>query len=176
LGAGIVHVAVLLLLPLLSQRDAWTRFSAAAEPFAVTRIDAAAPDGPVIPALDPFFMVSACRFDLSQGPLVVSAQGQAPFWSASVIGANGAHLFSFNDQAREEAALSFIVLTPAQMAGREVVAPPEGADGPVETPAIFAEVGVDQGMVVVRAFAPDDSFRADASVFLDSLNCAPEPE
>jgi len=176
LGAGIVHVAVLLLLPLLSQRDAWTRFSAAARPFAATRIDAAAPNGPVVPALDPFFMTSACRFDLSEGPLVVGAQGRAPFWSASVIGPDGANLFSLNDQAREEAGLGFVVLTPAQMAGREVVTPPEGTDAPAEAPVIFAEVGVDQGMVVVRAFLPDDSFRADVSAFLDSLSCAPEPE
>lgn len=176
LGAGIVHVAVLLLLPPLSQRDAWTRFSAAAEPFTVARIDAAAPNGPIIPALDPFFMVAACRFDLSQGPLVVSAQGRVPFWSTSVIGVDGANLFSFNDQARDAPGLNFVVLTPAQMAGREVVTPPEGADEAAEAPAIFAEVGVEQGMVVVRAFVPDDSFRADASAFLGTLSCAPEPE
>lgn len=176
LGAGIVHVAVLLLLPMLSRQDAWTRLSAVAEPFAVTRIDAGAANGPVIPALDPFFMVAACRFDLGQGPLVVNAQGQVPFWSASVVGADGTHLFSFNDQARQQAALAFMVLTPAQMAGREMVMPPQGADGPAETPTIFAEVGVDQGMVVVRAFVPDESFRADVSGFLESLSCAPEQQ
>lgn len=174
-GAGLVHGAVLLLLPVLGQRDAWTRFSAVAQPFATVRLDAGGANGVVIPGLDPMFMVAACRFDLTQGPLVVAANGRVPFWSASVIAPDGRNLFSLNDRVRDGGALGFVVLTPAQMAERAVVPPADGeTDEPVAATAIFAEVRVDQGMVAVRAFVPDESFRGAVEAFLSSLSCSTE--
>ena len=63
-GAGIVHIVVLLLLPQFSERDAWSRLAMAADLYRVVRIDANAGQPPVVETLDPLFYAAACRFDL----------------------------------------------------------------------------------------------------------------
>ena len=66
-GAGIVHIAVLLMVPDFSERDAWSRLAQASDFYKVTRLDAEAGGPPVVKSVDPLFFAAACRFDLSDG-------------------------------------------------------------------------------------------------------------
>ena len=68
-GAGIVHISILLLLPLFSDRDAWSRLAAAADLYVVTAADGSDGSAPTVEAPDPFFRAVACRFDLEDGPV-----------------------------------------------------------------------------------------------------------
>jgi uncharacterized membrane protein len=163
-GAGIVHIAILLMLPSYSQRDAWSLLSRQANYYAITRLDP--PDAPpVIAAMDPLFDAAACRFDLRDGTLHMTGRGDVPYWSMSVYDRAGQNIFSMNDRSSTDGALDFVVATPEQMIDLRNALPPE------YNRAVFVEADVDEGVVVVRAFAPDESWEPTVTRYLASLNC-----
>ncbi|TIL83163.1 MAG: DUF1254 domain-containing protein, partial [Mesorhizobium sp.] len=140
LGAGIVHIIVLLLAPEFSERNAWSRLAMASNLYRMTRLDAEAGGTPVVKSVDPLFYAAACRFDLSDGMVRVKAPGNVPFWSVSVYDRSGHNIYSFNDHSATGRVLDSIVLTPAQMIEiRKDL--PEELQG-----AIFVEAPIDEGM------------------------------
>ncbi|CCV05148.1 conserved hypothetical protein [Mesorhizobium metallidurans STM 2683] len=164
LGAGIVHIIVLLLVPEFSERDAWSRLAMASDLYKMTRLDAEAGGAPVVKSVDPLFYAAACRFDLADGMVRVKAPGNVPFWSVSVYNRSGHNVYSFNDRSTT-GLLDSVVLTPAQMIEvRKDL--PEELQG-----AIFVEAPIDEGIFVIRAFVPDDSWKPTVSRFLDRGSC-----
>ncbi|MBN9074332.1 MAG: DUF1254 domain-containing protein [Rhizobiales bacterium] len=168
LGAGIVHIAVLLMLPEFSERDAWSRLGPDSDIYAVHRIDG----GPAAEVLrgfeDPLFYVSACRFDLEDGFAHIKAPGGAPFWSASVYGRNGRNLYSFNDRTATNGALDFVVVTPAQMIDIRKELPPALVS------SVFVEADIGQGIAVVRTFVPDRTWADKAAALHSGMTCRQE--
>ncbi|TIM27833.1 MAG: DUF1254 domain-containing protein [Mesorhizobium sp.] len=165
LGAGIVHIIVLLLAPEFSERNAWSRLAMASNLYRMTRLDAEAGGTPVVKSVDPLFYAAACRFDLSDGMVRVKAPGNVPFWSVSVYDRSGHNIYSFNDHSATGRVLDSIVLTPAQMIEiRKDL--PEELQG-----AIFVEAPIDEGMFIIRSFVPDDSWKPTVSRFLEQSSC-----
>lgn len=165
-GAGIVHIAVLFLIPEFSERDAWSRLSMEAGLYRMVRIDTQAGETPVATPADPLFYASACRFDLGEGLIHVAAPGKAPFWSVSVYDRGGQNVYSFNDHTSNSQALDFVVLTPDQMIELRKALPE-----PFER-SVFVEIPIDEGIVVIRSFVPDPSWRKAVSGFLSAVSCA----
>jgi len=165
LGAGIVHIIVLMLVPVFSERDAWSRLAMASDLYKMTRLDAEAGGAPVVKSVDPLFYAAACRFDLAEGMVRVKAPGNVPFWSVSVYDRNGHNFYSFNDHTATGGVLDTVVLTPAQMieVRKEL---PEDLQG-----AIFVEAPIDEGIFVIRSFVPDDSWKPVVSRFLEQSSC-----
>ncbi|MDX8440419.1 DUF1254 domain-containing protein [Mesorhizobium australafricanum] len=165
LGAGIVHIVVLFLVPEFSERDAWSRLAMASDLYRMTRLDAEAGGAPVVKSVDPLFYAAACRFDLADGLVRIKAPGDVPFWSASVYDRNGHNIYSFNDHNANGEKLDAVVLTPAQMIDvrRDL---PEDLQG-----AIFVEAPIEEGIFVVRAFVPDESWKPIVSRFLEQSAC-----
>lgn len=167
-GAGIVHIAVLLLLPQFSERDAWSSLAEAADVYKAVRIDAADGSPPIVKAVDPLFHAAACRFDLDEGPVRLSAPGAVPFWSVSIYNRAGQNVYSFNDRATEKGALDFVVLTSEQMIEVRKAMPEDFQK------SIFVQVPVGEGMVVIRSFVPDPTWEEATSEFLARVACAKE--
>ena len=167
-GAGIVHIAILLLLPSYSERDAWSRLSEMADVYGVTPLDVPAGEKPIIRSADPFFKAVACRFDLADGIAHIEADGDVPFWSASVYDRNGQNVYSFNDRTQTGPSLDFAVMTPAQIVEvrKEL---PAALDQ-----AVFVEASLGEGIVVVRAFVPDESYSSIVATFLRTVSCGVE--
>jgi len=168
IGAGIVHVAILLLLPTMSPRDAWSRLAAQADLYQttpyVTDSDVAGPAG----IADPYFQAVACRFDLGEGVAHVQGSGVVPFWSASVYDRSGQNIYSLNDRSAKDEQLDIVILTPAQMVDMRK-APLEELEN-----AVFVETPIDEGIVVVRGFAPDQTWVRKVADFLGAIDCVPE--
>lgn len=164
-GAAIVHIVVLLLVPQFSERDAWSNLAMKADFYTMTRLDARPGSPAPIKSIDPSFYAAACRFDLADGMVQVTAPGSVPFWSVSVYDRNGHNIYSFNDRSATKGQMDAVVLTPAQMI--EVrKALPDGFEG-----SIFVEAPIDEGIVVLRAFVPDESWRPTVAKFLDQSSC-----
>ncbi len=165
LGAGIAHIVILLLVPSFSERDAWSRLAMVAGPNKVVRLDKEIGGTPVVKALDPSFYEAACRFDLNEGVVRIDNAGKVPYWSASVYDRSGQNIYSFNDRTATDGTLDFVVLTPAQMIDLRKELPTEFEK------SIFVETPIDEGIVVVRVFVPDNSWKPTVSRFLDGINC-----
>jgi uncharacterized membrane protein len=165
-GAGAVHAIVLLLLPHFSERDAWARLEANAGFYEFTRISGeGAP--PVIHAVDPFFDAVACRFDLSEGAVHVQAAGHIPFWSVSVYNRRGQNIYSLNDRAQTPGDLDLVLVTPAQMIELRKNVPKEFEK------SVFVEADVGQGIVALRGFVPDATWKDAVARYLDGTKCTP---
>ena len=164
-GAGIVHIAVLLLVPTFTEQNAWSRLADSSDLYQVTRVDAGGTPIPMSGSIDPLFQAAACRFDLADGVLHVHAEGRVPFWSVSVYNRSGHTIFSFNDRTAASGALDIVVLTSAQMLDVRKGLTPEFES------SVFVEAEVDQGIVVVRSFVPDATWSASVSDFLKGVDC-----
>jgi uncharacterized membrane protein len=168
IGAGIVHIVVLLLIPEFSARDAWSRLAMATDLSVMTPLAAEKGGPPVVKSVDPLFEAVACRFDLGDGMVRIKAQGRVPFWSVSVYDRNGHNIYSFNDRNAGKPSLDAVVLTPAQMAAvRKDL--PENLAG-----SVFVETATDEGIAVVRAFVPDESWRPAVKTFFSQASCEPD--
>ncbi|RUM97349.1 DUF1254 domain-containing protein [Pseudaminobacter arsenicus] len=164
-GAGIVHVAVLLLVPQFSERDAWSRLAMAADLYKVVRFDTQRGEAAAVKSGDPLFYAAACRFDLNDGVVHIRSAGRPPFWSVSVYNRAGQNIFSFNDRAATDGTLDFVVATPSQVVEirKDVIDDYKKS--------IFVETELAEGIIVVRSFVPDDSWDQAVSGFLDTMSC-----
>ena len=167
LGAGLVHIAVLLLVPVYSDHNAWSRLAAYGpedEFHIIDRNDAA--EGQTR-QIDPLFEMAACRFDLDDGPMHISASGDVPFWSISVYSRVGENVYSFNDRTAIDGQLDLVLAQPLQHIELKKSPPPEIAQ------SIIAETDIAKGFIVVRGFVPDESWRSTVTDFLKGGRCVP---
>ncbi|WP_309084095.1 DUF1254 domain-containing protein [Chelativorans sp.] len=169
LGAGIVHIAILFMLPAHSERDIWSRLSAAAPPYAMVRLGPNRLGGEIPAPVNPFLTAAACRFDLADGPVHVEAEGAVPFWSMSIYDSNGLNVFSISDRTAADGALDVVALDPGQMQRIRGELPAEFAQ------SVFIETGVEEGIVLVRAFVPDETWQGVVGRFFSGLSCTPRP-
>lgn len=167
-GAGVVHIVVLFLLPGMSPRDAWSQLGGTSDLYSFSTYEAQSPVAAAAGVADPYFRAMVCRFDLTDGYVHVFRGGKVPYWSASVYDRRGRNLFSFNDRMARHGVLDLVVVTPAQLIDIRKSPPPE-----LET-AVFVEAPIDEGMVVVRAFQPDATWQREISTYIDALTCTPQ--
>ncbi len=162
-GAGIVHIAVLLLVPVFSEMNAWSRLEAASDGYRFNLLDKR--DGPPGDR-DPLIVEATCRFDLADGPVRITAGPDAPYWSLSVYAPNGDNLYSLNDSVSAERKLDLIVADPIAMASLR-------ADGKAgDGPSILIEQDIGEGMASLRAFMPDPTWRKAVDRFFAQAGCA----
>jgi uncharacterized membrane protein len=167
-GAGIVHIAVLMMLPSFSARDAWSKLASSADLYKVARIAGEDAEPAVLQSPDPFFDAVACRFDLDEGVTHLTAKGVTPFWSVSVYDRNGQNIYSFNDRSATDGSLDFVIATPLQMTEVRKNLPPEFEK------SVFVEADIDEGMVVIRSFVPDESWKPEITSYLNGVSCRAE--
>ena len=165
IGAGIVHITVLLLLPSFSERDAWSRLAEASDFYKAVRVDDGDGTQPLVKAVDPLFHAAACRFDLDDGPVHIRAPGNVPFWSVSLYDRAGQNVYSFNDRATGMGALDFVVLTSAQMIEVRKQVPDKYKR------SVFVQTSLGEGIGVVRVFVPDPTWEEATSNFLARISC-----
>jgi uncharacterized membrane protein len=156
---------VLLLVPVYSSHNAWSRLAAygAKDTFHLVNRDDAQ-EGQTR-QLDPLFEMAACRFDLDDGPMHISASGHVPFWSLSVYSRIGQNVYSFNDRSAIDGSLDIVLAQPLQRIELEKSLPKELAQ------SVIAETDIHKGFIVVRSFVPDATWRTIVTDFLKSARC-----
>jgi uncharacterized membrane protein len=164
-GAGIVHIATLLLIPAVSDIDTWGRLATLGNLNEFHGINHGGSTAESIRALDPTFEVAACRFDLRNGPVQILSDGSAPLWSMSIYNRRGENIFSINDRTANQAALDVIIATPLQVIELKKTLTPD-----LET-SIVAENDIEEGFTVLRAFVEDKSFKPQVNAFLEGASC-----
>jgi len=166
IGAGIVHIVILFLLPSVAENGPWQRLDAAAGHYtfvSVNRADGAA--SPTIRPIHPFFYEAACRFDLRDGVVHIHAPGRVPFWSMSVYDKSGENIYSLTDRTATDGDLDLVIATPAQLIEVKKDIPTDFEK------SIFVETDTGKGIALVRSFVPDDSWAPGMDRYMKSLVC-----
>jgi uncharacterized membrane protein len=170
--AGLVHVATVLAIPLLSETDALSRARASESldhPQPIYTVATAASPAPAeawLPIPDPAVAVGVCAYDLADGPLRVSARTGPLMLTLAAHGRRGA-FYAVTDQAAVRGALDLVILTRAQY--DEALAN-DDENEPSRDVRIVAPDR--QGFVVVRALAGLPSQRAAANAAVQAVACS----
>jgi uncharacterized membrane protein len=164
-GALLVHISALFLIPRMAENDAWARLSKTTQPGVFSIIDEASDIASSMRAFDPNFVMAACQFSLGDGPVSLAGNSAPDFWSLSVFNRQGANIFSINDRSMQGGVLDVVVATPLQLIEFQKDMPPELAN------SVFAEADVKDGFVVLRAFVPEASMKAEVTEFIKTASC-----
>jgi len=139
--AALVHFAAIFAVPRVLMNVAMERIGAAgANVWHTTGRVTAASRQIVRPSPD--FAYSACVFDLSGGPVIITATPWDDYWSLSLYGANSDNFFVIDDREAHYGAEITLV--------RKGTANPEGASMVVESPSA-------RGIALIRRLAPSPS-------------------
>lgn len=162
IGALIVHIAVLLLVPFYSSKNAWSHLESLGDAY---RFHLLTEESGLIGDQDPLMQQAACRFDLTDGPVHIKAEGNPPFWSLSIYTPNGDNLYSLNDNASADRQLDLIIADSIGIAALRA----EGV--PNDGRSIIIEQDMSEGAIVLRSFIPDASWRRQVQNFLNQASC-----
>lgn len=160
--AGIIHIAVILLVPRLATADGWSRLEAAASTGRFAELDGAG--GPVgVKGLDPLFVNGACRLDLADAVARVHVEAPDRLWSLALYDSSGTIIFSLNDRTAIDGRVDMEV-TAADPAEAGLAA---GGDDRI----IRVESRVADVIALLRIFAPDTAARTEARSILAAASC-----
>lgn len=159
LGAGIVHIAIILLVPNYAAERLWSRVEKLGPQQAFHSLEGT--DWAM--RSDPLIRASACRFDLSNGSVHINAIGKVPFWSLAIYNRHGDITFSLNDQV--SAVTDLVIVTPLQKILLEQALPQS-----LEQSVIINQTMV-EGIAILRVFEPDATWNDEISEFMKSAEC-----
>jgi len=162
--AGVVHIAIVLLIPQYGTRDAWAFLSSRTDLFAFTRLKVNE-TGSTIAEVDPFFAYGVCRFDLDENGMKMTGPLTASFWTASVFDEDGAVVYSLNNRTAIDGRLDLLILNPLQ-----TLEVRESESNVVET-SVVIEAAIRRGFLIVRVLQPAESWETKNDEFFDSANC-----
>lgn len=164
-GAALVHLAIILMLPQLSENDVWRQIEARAAINDPVRLDRYGVELSAAGTLDPMFAVIACRYDLANGVFSITAPASGDFWSVAVFDDLGRIVFSANDRIVAAENLDLVIALPLQMRFL-LQSPRPGFDN-----AVMTEANRDEGFVVLRIFRPDETYEPVVREFVDRIDC-----
>jgi uncharacterized membrane protein len=169
--AGIVHLATVLAIPYLAEKDAFSRLRSTLS--ADKSEIVAAPGDPAtwLPHPDPNVALSTCAYTLDEGPVRISARTGALFQSVSLHARGGGVFFAITDRAAVRGALDLVVMTRRQL--DEALAS-EDPDEPSRDVRIVSPGR--EGLVVIRVLAAFASQREEASEAAKSVSCTIDRE
>ena len=166
--AGIVHIVTVLALPAVATRSAYARLLPIAPANQVVLLPEPRPEGVALPFMDPAFATAICRFDLTAGPLKLQMQVALAYTSATFYTRDGAAFYAINDRAAAGRMLELELMTTQQ---RERVRTDEEV-----TPAdrLIVESPVSQGLIALRALAPEPGAMTSVRANLAAARCTPQ--
>ncbi len=162
---GIIHVAIVFMVPYYADHDAWAEMHRFGRDGQFHVLPVPQPGAEPLAALDPRMLQAVCRFSLGRGPVRVRATLADEFWSVAVFDRRGRNVYSLNDRSVDSTRLDLVILTPVQMAQLRQDPPAS-----LET-AVVQELPINAGIVLIRAFVPDDSLMPAISAALKAADC-----
>ncbi|KFC73404.1 Hypothetical protein precursor [Bosea sp. LC85] len=164
--AGIVHIVTVLLIPLLSERDAATAYAALGTGGQAELVTAQRAELPAPRDADPALVTAVCSYDLSAGPMrVVARVGSLPL-GLSLHRRGGGVGYAITDRAAIRGILEFVVMTSEQLDER-LARDEEGET----TRELRVVSDTEQGLIVARVLAKLPSDRSDAEAMAKSVAC-----
>ncbi len=153
---GIVHLSTVLAMPQAATQDAYSRLAQFTPVNAVVPLEPPSASNATMPFMDPAFAVAVCRYDLSNGPLKLSAPLSQTYTSVTFYNRNSLAYYAINDRAAGRRAIELDLMTEEQHA----VVPEEEIVTAADR--LIIESPTERGLIVLRALAPEPNLMAMA--------------
>lgn len=167
---GIVHLAMVLMLPSVATQDAYSRLAPLAPVNTVAAIPTPVPEKAVMPFMDPAFAFAVCRYDLSDGPLKFSVPVSQAYTSVSFYTRSELPYYAINDRAAGRRVIELDLMTSEQHNdlpdNEEITA----AD------RLIVESPTATGLILLKALAPEPGLLPMAQRALAGAQCRPQPQ
>jgi uncharacterized membrane protein len=170
--AGIVHLVSILAMPRLATEDAFARIARVAPLHRLTILAGEPAAMKLLPFEDPATAVAVCRFDLSMGPLRLRGKLAGDGLTLmSFRNRFGASFYAMTDRGTSRGSLDVIILTRSQLEAKEADDPED--ELPSELRLVSPSI---QGLVMLRALAPEKGFYPQAVEGLKAITCKLESQ
>lgn len=162
---GIVHLATVIILPRTATRDAYARLEPIAPVNTVTPLPAPTPEKSTMPLMDPAFVTSICRYDLSQGPLKLTVPVSLAYTSVSFYTRTDVAYYAINDRAAGRRVIELDLMTTEQRAQLPEEEDVTAAD------RLIVESPTPTGLIAIRALAPEPGLMDKAKATISGARC-----
>ncbi|ETS18214.1 hypothetical protein Q648_00751 [Bartonella quintana JK 12] len=162
IGALIVHICVLFLIPYWEQNNIWIRLKKSGAPYQFVDLE---PNNPIQQSADPLFLLKACRFDLENGPVHLKALKTTQFWSLSAYTRDGIIFYSLNDRTAPHATLDLIIGKPIEIIELKQ------SKSKNNFSSVLVSKNLNEGFAILRIFAPSLLAKKESEAFLSSATC-----
>ncbi len=167
---GIVHLATILYLPRTATNDAYTRLALLAPVNKMVPLPQPAADKTLLPFMDPAFASAVCRYDLTNGPMKLTAPVSSAYTSVSFYTRYGAAYYAITDRAAGRRVIELDLMTEKQ---HSLV--PED-DEITAADRLIVESPMATGLIVVRALATEPSLLPAAQNAVTNAKCVVQPQ
>ncbi|EJF81552.1 Uncharacterised protein [Candidatus Bartonella washoeensis] len=162
IGAIIVHICVLLLIPYWAQNNIWTQLQKSGDPYQFVDLDA---HNPIQKSTDPLFPLKVCRFNLENGPVHLKAAKTTQFWSLAAYTHDGIIFYNLNDRTAPDATLDLIIGKPIQIIELKQ------SKSKRNTNSVLVAQNLNEGFALLRIFAPSLLAEKESEAFFSSASC-----
>ncbi|WP_406604430.1 hypothetical protein [Bartonella gliris] len=162
IGAIIVHICVLFLIPYWTQNNIWTQLKKSGNPYQFVDLDHSSP---IHQTADPFFLLKVCRFNLENGPVHLKTLKTTQFWSLAAYTHDGSIIYSLNDRTAPDATLDLIIGKPIQIIELKQSKSQRNAN------SVLVAKNLDKGFAVLRIFTPSLLAKKESEAFFSSVTC-----
>lgn len=162
---GVVHLATVLILPHTATQDAYARLATIAPVNTVVPVPQATPGRAPMPFTDPAFAAAVCRYDLSSGPLKLTAPVTYAYTSVTFYTRHGVAYYALNDRAAGRRQIELDLMTAEQRSELPEEEDVTAAD------RLIVESPTTTGLIVLRALAPEPGLMPKVSEALSASKC-----
>jgi uncharacterized membrane protein len=155
---GIVHLTTILLLPRTATQDAYAR----------VELPPPSPGDAAVPLMDPAFAAAVCRYDLSAGPVKLTAPISQAYTSVSFYTRNGISYYAINDRAAGRRTIDLDLMTTKQRSDLPEDEEITAAD------RLIVESPTNTGLIVIRVLSPEPGMMTNARAALAGARCRQE--
>jgi uncharacterized membrane protein len=163
---GIVHLSTVLALPRTAAHDAYARLLPITPVNKMMSLPASAT--PVLPFMDPAFATAVCRYDLSKGPLKLTAPVSQAYTAVSFYTRYGIAYYAINDRAAGRKVIELDLMTTLQHEQMPEEEDVTAAD------RLIVESPTPTGLIVLKALSPEPALMPMAQAALASAQCKPQ--
>ena len=169
--AGIVHLAIVLLMPQIGSSHAGTRLARQAQ---INQLELLPPirtgeEALPLPFADPALITAICHFDLSDAPVRLRVPVGESFLSVTLLSPTGRVILAVTDKAATRRVLDMLLVTAEQQRQLEAQDPD---DEPVQE--IRLRMVQPTGIALIRGLAPRQADRDAMAALLARTICKPE--
>lgn len=169
-AAGILHICATLAAPYLTADSAYSRLAPALPVNRMQLLNVSAPGAEPLPFMSPDARYAMCRFDTSQGPVLVSSTLPPDIgWTLTVMTPQGDNIYATASVPSRPTPVS-LVLVPSEEAFLGVTPEARGIARDAQLPTV---VTVARGIVVVRGPDKGFAYQRDVEAVLKEAHCTP---
>jgi uncharacterized membrane protein len=164
---GIVHICATFFAALSATGEAYRQLVEKLPVNTMTVLPLQAPGRQILPFLPPDALYAMCRYDLSGGPLAVSATVPAAGWALSVHTPEGSNFYVLPGQRQRRTEVSFL-LVPSEPDTLPIPRRASATESQIASPTL-------EGLVVLRAPLRGLAWTDETEGTLRRASCKPAP-